>query len=122
VKTDKDPRHIQRQKIVQDLFASTFGKQRNLDKKSKQIILQLSKVDCSIERAAPQWPLTKISKIDLAVLRLAVYELLLEKKSPPKVAIDEAIELAKEFGGDNSPSFINGVLGKIMTTDGKTDK
>jgi len=58
------------------------------------------------------WPVDKLNKIDLAILRLAIYELE-RKKTPPKVIIDEAVELAKEFGGENSPSFINGVLGTI---------
>ena len=50
----------------------------------------------------------------MAILRLAVYELLIEKKEPPKVIVDEAIELAKEYGGDSSPAFINGALGKVI--------
>lgn len=64
--------------------------------------------------AAPKWPIEKINRIDLAILRLAVWELFYKRKTPPKVAIDEAIELAKEFGAENSPSFINGVLGTIF--------
>ena len=59
------------------------------------------------------FPISKIAKIDVAILRLAVYELIFEKNTPPKVIIDEAIELAKEYGSDSSPSFVNGVLGSI---------
>jgi len=121
VKTEKDPRHIQRRRIVQDLFAYSFKKQRLLDTKSKDIIAQLSEIDINISKAAPAWPINKISKIDLAILRLAVYELLLEKSAPSKVIIDEAIELAKEFGGDSSPAFVNGVLGKIITINENTN-
>ena len=121
MKTEKDPRHIQRRRIVQDLFAYSFKKQRLLDTKSKDIIAQLSEIDINISKAAPAWPINKISKIDLAILRLAVYELLLEKSAPPKVIIDEAIELAKEFGGDSSPAFVNGVLGKIITINENTN-
>ena len=121
MKTEKDPRHIQRRRIVQDLFANSFKKQRLLDKKSKDIITQLGEIDINISKAAPTWPINKISRIDLAILRLAVYELLLEKSAPPKVIIDEAIELAKEFGGDTSPAFVNGVLGKIITTNENTN-
>ena len=121
MKTEKDPRHIQRRRIVQDLFANSFKKQRLLDKKSKDIIAQLGEIDINISKAAPTWPINKISRIDLAILRLAVYELLLEKSAPPKVIIDEAIELAKEFGGDSSPAFVNGVLGKIITTNENTN-
>ncbi|NCN59016.1 transcription antitermination factor NusB [Candidatus Roizmanbacteria bacterium CG22_combo_CG10-13_8_21_14_all_38_20] len=121
MKTEKDPRHIQRRRIVQDLFAYSFKKQRLLDTKSKDIIAQLSEIDINISKAAPAWPINKISKIDLAILRLAVYELLLEKSAPSKVIIDEAIELAKEFGGDSSPAFVNGVLGKIITINENTN-
>ena len=121
MKTEKDPRHIQRRRIVQDLFANSFKKQRLLDKKSKDIIAQLVEIDINISKAAPTWPINKISRIDLAILRLAAYELLLEKSAPPKVIIDEAIELAKEFGGDSSPAFVNGVLGKIITTNENTN-
>ena len=106
---------------MQDLFAYSFKKQRLLDTKSKDIIAQLSEIDINISKAAPAWPINKISKIDLAILRLAVYELLLEKSAPPKVIIDEAIELAKEFGGDSSPAFVNGVLGKIITINENTN-
>jgi N utilization substance protein B len=54
-----------------------------------------------------------MSKIDLAILRLGVYELTIQKKEPPKVVIDEAVELAKSYGGDNSSKLVNGVLGTI---------
>ena len=70
-------------------------------------------IDEKIAHVAPEWPLPKISKIDLAILRLAVTELV-EKKEPPKVIIDEAVELAKQFGNDNSAKFVNGVLGTIL--------
>ncbi len=71
-------------------------------------------IDKEITSSAPEWPLERINKIDLAILRLAVYELLIQKKEPPKVIIDEAVELAKEFGSENSAAFINGVLGNIL--------
>ena len=66
-----------------------------------------------IKKAAPDWPLEQIAVIDLAILRLAVYELLFCQDIPPKVAIDEAVELAKKYGGGNSSKFINGVLGPV---------
>ena len=72
------------------------------------------KIDKTISDAAPEWPLEKVAKVDLAILRLAVYELLIVKSEPPKVIIDEAVELAKEFGNDSSGSFINGVLGTVL--------
>ena len=75
----------------------------------------LSKIDKIIEKAAPEWPLDQITIIDRNVLRLGLYELLYAKKEevPPKVAINEAIELAKNFGGESSGKFINGVLGTV---------
>ena len=74
-------------------------------------------LDEKIKDAAPEFPINKINKVDLAILRLATYELLITKKEPPKVIVDEAIELAKEYGGENSPGFINGALGKIINYD-----
>lgn len=70
-------------------------------------------IDTLINETAPEWPLDKISKVDLVILRIAIYELLYNKQIPSKVAIDEAIELAKEFGNDTSSKFINGVLGNV---------
>ena len=84
------------------------------------------KIDAMIVPAAPEWPLDQIAKIDRSILRMSIYELLIKKDVPPKVAINEAVELAKEFGGDNSSKFINGVLGTIFRQselyDPKEDK
>lgn len=114
MKTSLDPRHKRRQKIVEDLFRIEFTKQR-VSKDADNVIKNLDFVDEKITQAAPEFPINKINKTDLAILRLAVYELLIEKSQPPKVIIDEAIELGKEYGGDTSPSFINGALGKILS-------
>ncbi len=73
----------------------------------------LKKIDDLIAPAAPEWPIDQIAKVDKTILRLAVYELMMKREVPPKVAINEAVELAKSFGGDNSSKFINGVLGTI---------
>lgn len=70
-------------------------------------------LDQIINEAAPEWPLDQISLIDRSVLRIAAYELLYKPDVPPKVAINEAVELSKEFGGENSSKFVNGVLGTI---------
>lgn len=83
-------------------------------KKVDEIVASVDKIDRLIERAAPQRPILQINKIDLAILRLAIFELIMKKEVPPKVVIDEAIELAKEFGSDSSPLLVNGALGKIM--------
>jgi N utilization substance protein B len=72
------------------------------------------KIDPIIEKCAPQWPLDKIFKIDLVILEMAIYELIIKQEAPDKVIIDEAVELAKEFGNDTSSSFVNGVLGTIL--------
>lgn len=72
-----------------------------------------AKIDALIGPAAPEWPIEQIAKVDKTILRLAVYELMFAREVPPKVAINEAVELAKAFGGDNSSKFINGVLGTI---------
>jgi len=112
MKTPLDPRHKRRQKLVEELFKVDFHKQK-IDKDTKKIMQSIGFIDKKIEQAAPEFSIDKINKADLAVLRLAVYELLVEKKQPPKVIIDEAIELAKEYGGDSSPSFVNGALGNI---------
>lgn len=71
------------------------------------------KIDALIGPAAPEWPIEQIAKVDKTILRLAIYELMFAQDVPPKVAINEAVELAKAFGGDNSSKFINGVLGTI---------
>jgi N utilization substance protein B len=71
------------------------------------------KIDGIIGPAAPEWPVEQIAKIDKIILRIGVYELMIKRDVPPKVAINEAVELAKTFGGENSSKFINGVLGTI---------
>ena len=114
MKTPLDPRHKRRQKIIEDLFKHEFHPQP-IGKDSEGILKNLKTIDKRIQEAAPEFPINKINKTDLAILRLAVYELLIEKKEPPKVVIDEAIELGKEYGGETSPSFINGALGKILS-------
>lgn len=78
---------------------------------------RLKELDETIQPIAPEWPLEQISRIDLTILRLALFELLhLKDLVPPKVAINEAVELAKAFGGDNSSKFVNGVLGTAYRT------
>ncbi len=114
MKTSNDPRHKKRQDIVKILFAQSFLSQPNNNPVAKRIVENLSKIDKVIENIAPEFPIDKINKVDLAILRLGIYELAIEKKEPPKVIVDESIEIAKEFGGDTSPVFINGALGKFM--------
>ena len=70
-------------------------------------------VDEQITHAAPQWPLSQMSRVDKCILRLAIYEMLFEDDVPDRVAINEAVELAKTFGHETAPKFVNGVLGSI---------
>ena len=81
----------------------------------KGIIEHLNEIDEVIKKAAPDWPLNQIALVDRNVLRIGLYELMYadKKEVPPKVAINEAIEMVKNFGGINSPKFINGVLGAV---------
>lgn len=81
---------------------------------AKGIIGAGEELDSHIQPLAPEWPLSQIAKIDHVVLQMGAYELLYRKDVPPKVAINEAVELAKAFGGDNSSKFINGVLGSLL--------
>jgi len=106
-----DPRHKQRQEVIKLLFAWSFNKKQLMSPPAQKIIKKINKIDQIINQCAPKWPLEKINHIDLAILRLAIYELWFDRQIPEKVSIDEAIELAKEFGSENSPSFVNGVLG-----------
>src|SRR3989344_7022670 len=101
MKTPLDPRHKKRQILVEELFKYDFYRQR-ISKEAEEIIRYKKEIDIIIEKAAPEFPIEKINKTDLAILRLAVFELLFKKETPAKVVIDEAIELAKEFGGETS--------------------
>ncbi len=76
-----------------------------------------SYLDGVIEEAAPNWPITQMPGIDKAILRIAIYELLIDETehTPVKAAINEAVELAKQFGSDNSSRFVNGVLGTVVS-------
>jgi len=81
-----------------------------------------SDLDEILQPAAPQWPIAQIARMDRIVLRIGLYELLYETTTvPPKVVINEAVELAKAFGGDNSSKFINGVLGTVLRQKEATD-
>ncbi len=71
-------------------------------------------LDAVLQPLAPEWPIDQIARMDRLVLRIGAYELVHHKETPPKVVINEAVELAKAFGGDNSSKFINGVLGSLL--------
>lgn len=83
----------------------------------KGVIADQSDLDAKIQPIAPEWPISQIARIDRNILRIGLYELLYQAEIiPPKVAINEAVELAKAFGSDNSSKFINGVLGTAYRT------
>lgn len=119
MKTSQDPRHKKRQHLIQELFSTEFLTQK-VSQETKHIVENKEALDLKIQQAAPDFPVEKINKIDLAILRLAVYELTIEKKTPKNVIIDEAVELAKEFANETSPSFVNGVLGHIISDEKST--
>lgn len=77
------------------------------------VLTSIDEISKQIEEFAPQWPTAQIQKVDKEILSVAIWEAFIAKITPPKVAIDEAIEIAKEFGGDTSSKFVNGVLGAI---------
>lgn len=123
MKRHSDPRHLNRIHAIEELFAFEFNSKTKLKNElSKCVDSHKQIIDEVIEKAAPEWPISQINKIDLCILRLAVSELNIKNTScnsealPYKVVIDEAVEIAKTFGSDTSSSFINGVLGNIVKT------
>ncbi len=133
MKKATDPRHKARRIALMALFEWSFLS-KDPQEKAKKLLQEFEKtadhdlalsliagvvrnietIDKIIETSAPEWPLDQVSKIDLAIIRIAIYEILIKKEVPPKVAIDEAVELGKEYGSETSGSFVNGVLGTVM--------
>jgi len=109
-----DPRHFKRVKIVQEVYSFFFNPAEAKHKKTQGVIENETKIDELIVLAAPKYSIDRISKVDVAILRVAIYELIFEKKEPVKVIINEAVEIAKEMSGEKSPGFINAVLGKVI--------
>ncbi|OGE71686.1 hypothetical protein A3H40_01600 [Candidatus Daviesbacteria bacterium RIFCSPLOWO2_02_FULL_38_15] len=99
---------------MQKLFSWQFRPGNKAPKRILPIVDNLAQIDKLIAEGAPDRPISEINKIDLSILRLAVFELIIEKDTPFKVIIDEAVELGKEFGSDSSGAFINGALGKVV--------
>ena len=79
------------------------------------VILHKSSLDAVIQEIAPEWPIDQMAPIDCNILRMAAFEILFDGSAPPKVAINEAVELAKTFGSDSSSRFVNGVLGTLLS-------
>lgn len=140
MKRYSDPRHSARILVLQKLFEEDFrsthlDKKRsdefdeqelcdinNIEKFDRTLFKQIQqavkkhykKIDKIVVKLAPERPIDQVSRIDLQILRMAIAEGFFEKLTPYKVAIDEAIELAKEFGGTSSQKFVNGVLGTLL--------
>ncbi|HKM19888.1 MAG TPA: transcription antitermination factor NusB [Candidatus Dojkabacteria bacterium] len=136
MKRSTDPRHLARILALQELFMKYFLTDSNTtesipleelvsideieeydealrEKIINGVIEHKEEIDALITKYAPQWPIQQMKLVDLQILRIAIFEGFTEKITPPKVAIDEAIETAKEFGGESSGKFVNGVLGAI---------
>src|SRR6056297_355363 len=105
-------------------FAANKTDSPFMDKLLNGVLAKQSELDLVIEKAAPDWPIDRISPVDRNILRLGLYELLFadRKEVPAKVAINESIELAKQFGSDNSSRFVNGVLGAVYKEIGEPGK
>ncbi len=135
-------RREQREHIFQLLFLAEFNDtqempkqqelylegQENLKVKDRlyiqdkfaKIAERISQLDQVLNAVSRGWKTTRMGKVDLAILRLASYEIIYDEDVPAGVAINEAVELAKKFGGDDSASFINGVLGKVASDHEKS--
>lgn len=106
------------EQVKQIFFAE---KEEPVGPEEKQFILDevegtkkhLTEIDQMIEKRSKSWDTSRMSKVDLAILRLAIYEMKYSESTPVSVAINEAVELAKKFSSDEAPSFINGILGRI---------
>ena len=134
MKSKNDPRHNARKLALTSIFCWIFSEPdpddcltlsqdlletNNADIKLTNAITKgvqdnRQAIDDLITKNAPEWPLDKIAKVDLVILRIATFEVAFNEETPQRVAIDEAVELAKEFGNETSSKFINGVLGSIV--------
>lgn len=92
----------------------TRKERRYIIKKATAVFNMSDRIDLDIDNIARGWTTRYIGKIELNILRLAIYEIKYDEKVPPKVAVNEAVELAKVYGGTNSPSFVNGILKHFM--------
>ncbi len=95
-------------------YHDTIDDQSFIVKLVHGVLKEQDKLDAILQPVAPEWPIDQIARMDRIVLRLGLYELLHEPSVPPKVVINEAVELAKAFGGENSSKFVNGVLGTVL--------
>lgn len=97
-----------------DRYKTMVDDQAFIEKLAHGVNEKQQSLDALLQPIAPEWPIDQIARMDRIILRIGTYELLYEKGVPPKVVINEAVELAKAFGGDNSSKFVNGVLGTVL--------
>ena len=98
-----------------DRVENITAKERDyVSERADKIIELLPQIDAKLDEISKGWKLDRLGKVELAILRLAIFEMNFDDDIPTNVALNEAVELAKTFGGDTSPSFINGVLGKLL--------
>lgn len=93
------------------------GTRRFIERLVRGVLAERERLDAIIARTAPAWPVPQLPAVDRTILRMALWELLIERDVPVKAAINEAVELAKRFGGDNSGRFVNGVLGTVVAQE-----
>lgn len=98
---------------IAELETPSLEEYTYLTNRFQTVVSHLEEIDQILSEAASGWKLNRMNKVDLTILRLAVYEMKFDEDVPVKVAINEAVEMAKTFGGDESPSFVNGVLAKL---------
>lgn len=114
-RTECEDKAVSLDEILQrnlERYKETVGDQSFVEKVAAGVVKQTKELDDIIQPIAPEWPISQIARVDRMILRMAIYELKeLAELVPPKVAINEAVELAKAFGSDNSSKFVNGVLG-----------
>lgn len=97
-----------------DRYKKDLDDKAFVEELTRGVAKEAEQLDAQIQPIAPEWPLQQIARVDHVVLRIGAYELLHHEDIPPKVIINEAVELAKAFGGDNSSRFVNGVLGTLL--------
>lgn len=145
MKKSTDPRHLARVLALQELFTKYFATdnfstdliplddlleideieqfdKELFEKITKGVEEEIQEIDTTIVKYAPQWPIKQMKLVDLQILRIAILEGFIAKITPPKVAIDEAIEIAKDFGGESSGKFVNGVLGAIYEEQNRKEE
>lgn len=109
---------------IENYFLEVNAKEEELSymsKRFKSILKNRMAIEKVLNKATINWEVSRMASVDLAILRVAVYEIFVDKEIPTNVAVNEAIEIAKKYGGDTSPKFINGVLANIVNNKSSKD-